>query len=836
MCLSAGPIQAQPASDRTYDFDIPAQPLVEALKSFSLLTRRQVAASGEAIRGVASLPVSGQLTARDALQRMTAATGLTIVEVNGTDFALRAAAAQSAPAGSARAVRTMEEMIVYGTKQNRSLLDTQASVEVFDQTRIEREVALSFDDIILRTPNLSSNGTTSDITIRGVNIQGSARGIGTGNTINIYVDGAPLSNFNGIESLWDVEQVEVLRGPQSTVQGRNALAGAVVIATRDPTYEYEAAAQLRIGSNDIRQYSGVVSGPLIDGQLAARLAVDYQEFEGDARHAVTGDPTEILEGLEIRGKLLVEPDAAAGLRIDLQGDFIDTDSGNLNLIGFPLRANEPGFDEFDPFGELSHGTPTQLSIEVVRGVARVDYEVSPSLNLVGIGTYEDSSQAQLQGDTGNPSLFAVNGDFAIDNEIHSAEFRAEFEQERWSGWLGAYYFQQDSSSGGISFLALSNFFPVVPADSVGRAGGTIATDTENYALFGEIRFQAAEQWEFEFGLRYDHEEFVQSSLLTPGTVDPADCTIDPIVPLLGGAPCSVLFPPTAAAPDQSTSFDAWLPRGAIVYSFDDRRSISLGVQRGYRAGGSFVRTAPDASGVTQTTIGAFDPEFLLNYELAFRGQWLDQRLTMLLNVFYSDWTDQQIRVPGPSGLVSDVLFLNAGSSELYGAEFSLSYLVSDTLDVRFAAGLVETEFEDFAFAVDGDGNPVNGANPRYANLAGNEFALSPNVTLSVGAYYAHPDGFFGDLTVNHTGGQFSDIENLPIDESDAFTLVSLRSGYRTDRFEIYAFADNLLDEEAILESLLANVSTSTGAVEFSGTPSVRINRPRTVGVGIKVDF
>ncbi|MEM8774671.1 MAG: TonB-dependent receptor [Pseudomonadota bacterium] len=850
---SAPVVVAQETSEQPISaIDLPAGPLQTSLVDLGEQLGVDVFASSNLVRGQMAPAISGTMSAEVALGRALAGSGL--VANRGADGAYVISERRVAEDTQRRQpIAQVEEaddlleevddplvedtIIVTGTKQDRSLFDTQTSAEVFTEERFEREVAFDFDDIIQRTPNVSSNGTTADITIRGINLQGAARGIGGGPTINIYVDGAPLTNFNGIESLWDVDQVELLRGPQSTIQGRNALAGAIIINTKDPTYDFEASAQARIGNNNLRQYSAAISGPLIKDQLAARLAVDFQDFEGDARQPVTGDPTEIQEGLTLRGKILAEPNAISGLRVDLQADYVDTEAGNLNFIAFPVPADDPSFDDFDPFGDINPGGPTLVSVETIRSVARIDYEVAPWLNLVGIGTYEDSDQSQIQGDLSDPVLFPFNGNFVIDTEAYSGELRAEFEQGVWSGWVGGYYYTDESTSGGETVFAISGFIPVVPDTSVGSATLFTFTERENYAFFGEVRYEPTDNWEFEFGLRYDNESFDQSSENTPLTVNPADCVVADFIPGLGGFPCGFIFPPTGDAdPNQSATFDAVLPRGTITYNFDQDHSISFGAQRGYRAGGAFVRSSPDAAGTPQTVVGTFDPEFITNYEIAFRGRWLDERLTTLFNVFYSDWTDQQVRIPGPSGLPNDLVILNAGSSELYGAEFSLGYEVSDTLDLSFGVGLVETEFDDFAFAIDENGDPVNAANPKFANLAGNEFALSPDLTLSAGAYYENSRGFFGDATLNYTSNQFSDVENLALDEADDFTLVSVRAGYRTGQFEIYGFAENLFDERAILERRFAEVSTDTGDIEFAGSPSARINRPRAYGVGVRVDF
>jgi len=183
----------------------------------------------------------------------------------------------------------VERIFIVGTKQELTLQEVDASVELFTAERLSAERIVDLNDALIRVPNLTSSGSSNSIAIRGIGRNG-ASGEGRGVTSNVYVDGSPLSGTalgRSLTSLWDVQQVEVLRGSQSSVQGRNALAGAIVITTADPTYTPEGKLRLTYGENNSYQVAGAFSNALIDEQLAFRLAADIQESDGFIDHIQT---------------------------------------------------------------------------------------------------------------------------------------------------------------------------------------------------------------------------------------------------------------------------------------------------------------------------------------------------------------------------------------------------------------------------------------------------------------------------------------------------------------------------------------------------------------------
>ncbi|MEM1144624.1 MAG: TonB-dependent receptor [Pseudomonadota bacterium] len=817
--LAGQSARAASSEQEIFEFDIAAQPLADAIVIFSKTTRRQVSAKTEDIRGLRSTAIRGQLPPQEALLQMTTGLALKVTVVNGSSFTLLA---EPTPPPSADRGRPLEELIVYGTKRSLSLQRTQTSVSVTTTREIEERALFTAEDILLRTANVSTNGdgTLNGLSIRGISLNG-VGGTGRGQTANVYVDGSPNSAESnvGANNLWDFEQVEVLRGPQSTTQGRNALAGALLLTSADPDYEIFADVRAVIGNENNRQYSATVNIPLIDNQLALRLSADQREIDFEVLNVDTGNNTRFQDAFTGRAKLLWEP--TDDLRLELGYSRTETDIGELNRIQPPLDTESPEFAAFDPFGRLTYTARERFDfLDVDRTYLEAQWDLSSAWSVFALVTLEDAERFNDFGRGFGPG----------ESVTYSAELRVAFDSGPLNGWIGAYWFDLESR-GRTTFIGPFPL-PSIPADAsvIGRASFGPNT-TENRALFADITYDLNERWSFSAGLRYDEEDFSVVAGQSTFAISPPDCVVSGFVPVFGGRPCSDFVTGVVGEEELQPSgeFDAWLPRASILYRFDDERSLSLNYSRGYRAGGSFVRP------FVPPELVQYDPEFLDNYELAWRSVWFNKRLSLNANLFYSDWRGQQVSIPGPLGFALDALIVNAGSSELYGLEIESQLKISDTLTGFASLGLVRTKFKDFPFAVDDNGNPVNPDDPTFADLAGNEFDNSPRTTFSLGLTWEHGAGWFASGNLSYASRQFSDVTNLSQNRAGGYTLVNARGGYRWQAWSISAFADNLFDERVIMSEFQAGVSTTSGSVE-PFAPSFLVNDPTVYGVELRYTY
>ncbi|MEM1113630.1 MAG: TonB-dependent receptor [Pseudomonadota bacterium] len=737
----------------------------------------------------------------------------------------------------------VEEVIVTGTKQGLGIQKTTDSVEVFSEQRLEDEVVFTIGEALSRAANTSLIGDNlNSINIRGINRNGTG-GAGQGQAINIYIDGAPASTsaLFGLQSIWDLQQVEVLRGSQSTVQGRNAIAGAVILKSNSPAYQWEGAARIRVAEYGTRQYAGVISGPLLENQLAFRLSADYQNFDGYVTDAPRDQTVDFRENLSTRGKLLWEPSVLPALSTQLTLEYSDRTVGADPFALAPGAGNEPSFQSFEPTDRDSFPRYRVTNdYETTRAIAELTYVVSESITLEFLATYEDVDLDSISEDNVTSAFADLTLDGDTSEETATLEARLAFDFGNWTGLLGAYYFESESVAGRVDTIPIgTNFpFPPTPLDTAARAVSSQQTETENYAFFTSWRFEPSDTWAFDFGLRYDVEEFttqqrVESIELLPDTCFatlPGDLLGQPdedevTIPCNVGA--SLLFPPPE--PLQSDDFDALLPRGAVSYFFNNDVSVFASLRRGYRAGGTFLATSAFGS---QFQVVVFEPEFLIGYELGLRSKWLDGRLTFNATAFYSDYEDQQVSVQDELGFS---VTLNAGETSLYGLEISGDFLANEAWSFYYTVGLLETNIDDF---------PLDDFAAEPINLSGNALDRSPSLSFTLGANYEHDNGFFAGASFNYTSSSESDIFNLGprelgdgLSESiDSASLLNGQLGYVLSNYRLALFGTNLLDEDAPELVNFAASGVLSDPSFFALQASFGIRQPRTVGVSLDYRF
>ncbi|MEM9289016.1 MAG: TonB-dependent receptor [Pseudomonadota bacterium] len=822
--LSATNVSAQDGN--TYDIAIEPQPLGAALNELSRQTGVLIVAPATGLAEKTAPALEGTYQIETAMAALLASSDL---EVQRTDTGAFIVAPQASAAPMPKQGRVqvaaaelpVENLIITGTKRNLSLQQTQTSVELFDPKRIEREVLVTLDDILLRTPNVSALNAQTNFSIRGI-AQGGVGGAGTGQTSNIYVDGAPLTTNGqqGVQSLWDIAQVEVLRGPQSTIQGRNALAGAIVMQTADPTYEWEVRGRFQIATQETYRASAVVSGPILADQLAFRLAFDWQDYDAGVTEVTTGIPQEFQESFTYRGKILIEPAGLPGFRAEFKAEHINTDFGEFNTRFAPVPFDDPEIEDFDEFG---NETFTRVRLETANTdlyLLDITQEIGEHWTVYGIGAYENQDRTTQFCDTRFTECNLITAPTRTDQ--YSGELRAQFDYGRFSGWFGGYYFNQDIDRiQEFTLPVIASGFVPTPLDSTVTSTSLAGEKIENIAIFADFTFKLNEKWSFNIGARYDWEDFTDEGVQGEVTADPQDCTL---ATPFGVIACSGLLPVPTGDP-RPADFSAFLPRAGITYSFDELRSLSLVIQRGYRAGGSVFQ---QIDGVVNNR--PFDPEYIWNYELAFRSQWLDERLTINANAFYTDWNSQQVSIPGPSGQIGglDAFIENAGESRLFGLEVSTAFEYSNELQVFGSLGLLDTEFTDFPFGPEGS---------TFANLAGNEFPAAPTLSASAGFNYEHPIGAYTSWNISYQSGRESEVANVPVNSVGGYVLVNARLGYSYENFNVFLFANNLFNDRFSTSKNFQFASPTTGELAAPlGNARFQTNEPRVAGISIEASF
>lgn len=682
----------------------------------------------------------------------------------------------------------IEEVYVVGQKIERSLQNTKESVAVFDQDLIQTQRLFDLRDIFNQTANAFELFNGEDFGIRGVTASSASTGGGAGELGALFYDGVAYTGFArrfGPRALWDIEQVEILRGPQSTNVGRNALIGAVVMSSRAPNTEaFDAALRLEAGDYGKRGVEGMVNVP-ISTNTAMRFTAETFETDGFVENVeIPEENFDARENQTFRGRLLTEPTDRLSIGATIQ--YAETQRGQqiyradlLDDIESRIsNANLRGFEDYEGWS----------------GAFDVTYDLDDNWSLQSVTAFLDGKYDRFDDDDEGPGGGNAFRGRRGSEENWSQELRLNYQSDRITGVAGLWYTEVDVLNDTLGLVSLSPADLGVPGILLPFYPEVLEIDvffpaevqTTNYAFFTEWYYQLSDRWELSAGFRYDHEEQDQLTnnfnSLAPGSELPD--------PVQAGMQAEMFFPgsgPQVAAgvaqvnallegfllptdnPVENTDYNAFLPQLGATYSFADDLSLSFFYKRGYRAGGSEVA-------LTGGDIYVFDPEYLDNFELSLRSAWLEDRLIVNANAYYGDWTDQQVS-SCPMGPLSCVT-VNAGESEIYGLELETRYTFNDRASMYLTVGLSKTEFTDFE---------DNGQ-----DLSGNEFAFSPNVTGAIGGTYFLTDELSVSGNVAYQDEVFSEVQNLtPIDSR---ALLNLNARYQFKQFDIMLYGRNLTDE------------------------------------------
>lgn len=750
---------AQAASE--VDFDLPAAPLEKSLNALASQSAVQILFSSDAAAGKQAPALRGHYSASEALQRLLGSSGLKVQQQDEhTYIVVPDQAAAPMPDTAPGASLEIAPVMVSGEKISRTLAQTQSSVVVETAESLRAHGDQDIGSVFSRTPGVYTQAGNENWGIRGVPVSGfDDQGPATLNgAVSVYVDGAQQPNRAltlSPMSMWDVEQVEVFMGPQSTTQGRNSLAGAVVIQTRNPSFEPSLAMQSNVGSYGESGAAIAGGGALIDGVVAGRLALDYQDGDGYIDNIATGGDANPNRNKNARGKLLILPND--NLDVLLSYAHHDSHQGDNSI----LRENDRV-----RYYKVSSDTKAFDDLQMDTGTAKADYRLDDSWTLTSLttGTKSDYDALLDFDQTAGMNMEAVR---TQETHLFSQELRMAYQGDSLRGFVGGYYGR-----------TTNNYHDQL--NDLGSLLGTVKGDTKihNKALFGELNWTFAPEWTLITGLRYDNEQndtnVEQDDFSNPGKV--------------------------------SKSFDALLPKLGVDYQFAADQYLGFVVQKGYRGGGVNVGAG---SGHAD-----YDPEYTVNYELSYRGSWLDDSLRARTNLYYTDWKDQQVSMLDDSGNFFQVY--NAASSTIRGLELFVEQDLTSRLQVNAGLAYTDGRYGDFAFGDD-------------ANLSGESFLYAPKYKASVGSSYRFDTGLkvTGDLVYQEGSPsqyEFDASGNVAhTRRSDDFVLVNLNAEYELIKgLAVSGYVKNLLDKEYVTNNRVGDI--------------VDVGAPRTVGLVVHYDL
>lgn len=495
--------------------------------------------------------------------------------------------AQNAPTTQGLDESDIETILVIGERDERSLKDTVSSVSVLDGDSLNALRNFSITDAVAEVPNVVAlSGAVPDI--RGVSGNGSAGGFnsitgGARARVSTLVDGVPepfVADRTGDSGIWDVQQIEVFRGPQSTLVGRNAIGGMIFVKTKDPTFDWEGAARFAYRNQDqYLDYAAAVSGPVVDDVLAFRISANYLDAQTitDENGFASNPPTYDLNGLEshrVRGKLLWTPSDDARVLLTYSTGEESGDTGRRYY-----SAANPGEYERIFFRNIENSSDT-LSL-------KVDYDFNANWSADVLLAYQDYDWG-FDGYEPDPAAqqYLV---FEQDSITIDARLRYASDDDRVSGHIGYAHFERDQD-----FVSTGAF----------EYNG--ADETESDGVYGELSYRLNDRWTLTGGLRVQNEDqqrdFEYTTFGRSGTLD--------------------------------ESKTITLPKLVVQYDLNEQTTLGLSAREGYNApGGAFAFASGDYY--------YYDEETVRTLEFSVRSGSADGRFSVRANVFYNDYDGYQ---------------------------------------------------------------------------------------------------------------------------------------------------------------------------------------------------
>ena len=766
---------------------------------------------------------------------------------------------QSSP--PAEPATQVDDIVVTSRRTAERLQDVPLPITAFNERMIEDAGISNLDDVAQMTPGLTFYSPFGEQiptpVIRGIsqtNIFGETNAA-------VFVDGVYVSGRQGLNlSQLDIARIEVVKGPQSALYGRNSFSGAINIITAEPSDVFSGKGEVTVGDHGRRAARLSVSGPLIAEKLSGRLAVGYDHWDGAYDNTIEGGPN---IGGSTYQTLLASLAAHPAPRLDLGASLYishdEIDQAAVTSVLANCERSSAGASQ-TVCGEIAQA-PVNAAFGAIRGATgdtrdltkisltgewRGDFLTVNTLTGLSDLTYEsvtDGSRTPtgstlfLYEKTGGPPFrlgaFPVEM-LRIARPVEVQEFSQEIrvstpQDRRVRGSVGGFYYEVETTTGDVGVQALTpkpadfnSFAPnirlpfppfavVAPVGNLAFGGwfnGTDVdpnansrTDTKGWALFGSVEGDLTSQLTARAELRYAHDE---QSFVSPAGVAQSD---------------------DRKAVTSRFTLD-WRARdGMLVYAT---------AARGAKPGGI-------SYDVQSARITSYDPETLWNYELGLKTTSADRRFTSDLSIYYIDWQDiliPQIYTPAPPALPYAVE-TNAGSASVYGAELQSQMRWTPTFTTSLGVSYNDARFDEAVLA-------TYAAFPSYAatggDVSGNQLAQTSKWQANGSFTYER------DLTADwrwtlrgdafYRTKQFNGADNLSWVPSRG--TVNLRTGLRSDRWTIEAFVDNLFDDVkptgAFRDVAFTNTADGANVTFFPWRMSVSYSPGRTAGLVVRARF
>ncbi len=721
----------------------------------------------------------------------------------------------AAPVTAAGEPEIAQEVVVTAQRREQSILKVPLAVTAVTGRALENKGITNSADLATAVPNLQVNSsfgsTQPNFSLRGISVANEYNS-NQASPVGVYINDVYIaSRVSQGMGLFDLDRVEVLRGPQGTLFGRNTTGGAINFITKGPSLTgSNGYVEAGYGSFNTLKLQGAGETTLAGDQVGLRVAANYEVGDGQFHNVHPGgadpDSTDTLQG---RASLRIKPDNSP---LDIKIVAYGGRNNPTQAAVFGLQSSRQGLGFFD-VDENRVGRSKTSSWGVATDIS---YALSSHLKFISVTSYDGGREDLQQAADGSP-LDILDINWRSQFHQFSEEARLNYSRDGLTLIGGVYY----GSDGTIT----DDLFDIGGALGPGVNGGFFQhyrQERQSYAVFAQGDLNLTPKLVLTLGLRYtaDRAQYKDgSAYLFAGDVGGA------MTPLATTVPCA--GPPGTCAYDPNARFslngqnNAPTGRASLTYNFDNGALVYVSYNHGYRAG------AFNGGGYTSSTgITFVQPETVNAYEGGVKGRFLDRRLTLAAAAFYYDYQNQQVQ-DTRAGPVS--FLVNAPKSEIYGADAEATFRVSPDLSLNGSIGLLHAEYKTLVL--------------QGTNLSGNDLPFAPHVTAQVGFDWRMARLADGQLTLSPTVSYFGQQYFSPFDAINAagspqvnaelqqkqYALANASLTWTRDRLTLRAWANNLFEAKVLGYGL---------DLRGAGFPYNFLvpNPPRTFGVQARVAF
>lgn len=669
----------------------------------------------------------------------------------------------------------IEAVTITAERRSENIQKAPLQVTAFSGDQLAAASVKSTQDVLNLVPNVtmahSYTFLNSFVTVRGVSEINNAD-----SPLSVVVDGVPQNNQKQMMmDLFDVQQVEVLRGPQGGLYGRNAIGGAMIITTKAPTNTFEGTADVSYGNGDAYDAIASVSGPIIEDKLLFRASADFRGDGGRIKNTYLDKNVDRVNH-DDTGRLRLIAFPTSWLTLDLRGSYNDFRGGAIwDSVVFSRDANDIKPPVSDFLGQTTgHVADATFKFDADLGFA----------TLTGITGYtylreDNRGDLDFTNPIDNPGGFlgflgpVGQGQNLKVNET-SQEFRLVSPDEGRFRWIAGTYYAHTGKS-----LLTRGFFDIDhKPDQFDNPALLLIQKSEidrndAWAVYGQADYDLTNQLTLSGALRFDSDRHKQT--------DPSTNAV------------------------RSKTYSQTQPKATLTYHFDDSHLVYATYSTGFRSGGF------NAPGVS---IPQFDPEKLTNYEVGFKTSWLDDRLLLNGAVYYAD--DHNFQFFFVDAATASQIIANIDRVHISGVELDTQYRVTDGLQVFGSLGTTNTDIRK---------------STSFLGIDGNKTPKTIPWMVKAGFEYDHPitEAINGTVRVDyqHSAKEYWQVDNLNIQKS--LDLLSARAGVEYDNWGFYIWGRNLTNERYYEDY---NPAKFSGAAYDIGS----LAEPRTYGVEAKVKF